>query len=70
MNHYTSAGAERMASAGKQGGLGAAIGHGLWAFLRCYLLKGGFRDGREGFINAVSTAESAYYRYLKCFYRK
>ena len=68
MNHYTSAGAERMARAGKKGGLGKAITHGLWAFIRTYFLKAGFLDGREGFIVAVSTAESAYYRYLKRFY--
>ncbi|HMY50506.1 MAG TPA: glycosyltransferase family 2 protein [Rhodocyclaceae bacterium] len=68
MNHYTSAGAERLARAGKRGGLGKAIRHGLWAFLRAYLLKRGFLDGREGFILAVSAAESAYYRYLKRLY--
>ena len=68
LNHYTTAGAERMQRAGKQGGLGKAIGHGLWAFIRTYFLKRGLLDGREGFIVAVSAAESAYYRYLKCFY--
>lgn len=68
LNHYTSAGAERMARSGKTGGLGKAVGHGLWAFVRAYLLKRGFLDGREGFIVSVSAAESAYYRYLKRFY--
>lgn len=68
VNHYTSAGAQRMARAGKPGGLGKAVGHGLWAFIRTYWLKRGFLDGREGFIVAVSAAESAYYRYLKRSY--
>ena len=68
LNHYTTAGAERMVRAGKPGGLGKAIGHGLWAFIRTYVLKRGMLDGREGFIVAVSAAESAYYRYLKRFY--
>lgn len=68
VNHYTTAGAQRMARAGKSGGLGKAVGHGLWAFVRAYLLKRGFLDGREGFIVAVSAAESAYYRYLKRWY--
>lgn len=68
MNHYTHAGAERLRRAGRQGSLRAAIGHGLWAFVRVYLLRRGFLDGREGFIMAVSSAESAYYRYLKRAY--
>ena len=68
VNHYTTAGAERMLRAGKRGGLGKAIGHGMWAFIRTYIFKRGMLDGREGFIVAVSAAESAYYRYLKCFY--
>jgi len=68
LNHYTTAGAERMQRAGKPGGLGKAIGHGLWAFIRTYVLKRGLLDGREGFIVAVSAAESAYYRYLKRCY--
>ena len=39
--------------------------HGLWAFLRTYLLQRGFLDGRMGFALAVSNAEGTYYRYLK-----
>ncbi|NTV10458.1 MAG: glycosyltransferase family 2 protein [Zoogloea sp.] len=68
MNHYTSAGAERMKARGRQGGMAKAVGHGLWAFLRTYLFKRGFLDGREGFILAVSAAESSYYRYIKRLY--
>ena len=45
-----------------------AIGHGLWAFFRTYVLQRGFLDGREGFILAVSNAEGTYYRYLKLMY--
>ncbi len=68
MNRYSRAGAERLAQAGKQSTLKGAIGHGLWAFVRTYLLKGGFLDGREGFIMAIATAESAYYKHLKRLY--
>ena len=42
-----------------------AVGHALWAFFRTYVIRAGFLDGREGFMLAVSTAESAYYRYAK-----
>jgi glycosyltransferase involved in cell wall biosynthesis len=68
VKHYTTAGAQRMSQAGKRGGLGKAIGHGLWAFIRAYILKRGFLDGREGFIVAVSVAENSDYRYIKCYY--
>jgi hypothetical protein len=50
---------------GRRAGLGTAISHGLWTFLRTYLFKLGFLDGREGFMLAVSNAEGSYYRYLK-----
>jgi hypothetical protein len=39
--------------------------HGAWTFLRTYVLRAGFMDGREGFMLAVSNAEGVYYRYLK-----
>jgi glycosyltransferase involved in cell wall biosynthesis len=67
-NSYSTAGAEMMRARGKSGGLGAAIGHGLWAFIRTYVLRRGFLDGKEGFILAVSNAEGTYYRYLKRMY--
>jgi len=65
MNRYTSGRARDKVKAGARGGLGAALGHGLWAFLRCYVLRRGFLDGRLGFVLAVYVAEGTYYRYLK-----
>ncbi|MEJ2347276.1 MAG: glycosyltransferase family 2 protein [Gammaproteobacteria bacterium] len=65
INRYSSASAEAMYRAGKRGGLGRAIGHGAWVFLRTYVLRLGLLDGREGFMLAVSNAELAYYKYLK-----
>lgn len=70
INRYSSLGAEDYLRLGRRGGLGRAIGHGLWAFLRTYCLRAGFLDGREGFILAVSLAEASYYRYLKLMYRQ
>jgi glycosyltransferase involved in cell wall biosynthesis len=68
MNQYTSAGALMAYQKGKKGSLRKSISHGLWAFFRSYILRAGFLDGREGFILAVSTAESSYYRYLKLMF--
>lgn len=70
INQYTTDGARRLQSRGSTGSLGKAIGHGLWALFRAYVLRRGFLDGREGFIAAVSAGESAYYKYLKSFYLK
>lgn len=65
MNRYTSGRALDRVRAGKRGSLGSALGHGLWAFLRSYVVKRGFLDGRLGFVLAVYIAEGTYYRYLK-----
>lgn len=68
VNRYSSAGAEQALARGKRGGLGKALGHGLWAFLRTYVLRAGFLDGREGLMLAISNAEGVYYRYVKLMY--
>lgn len=65
VNRYSTAGAESLRREGVQGSLGKALGHGLWAFLRTYLFRRGFLDGRLGFALAISNAEATYYRYLK-----
>jgi glycosyltransferase involved in cell wall biosynthesis len=65
MNQYTTAGALMSYERKQTTSLTKAIGRGFWAFFRCYILRAGFLDGREGFILSVSTAESTYYRHLK-----
>lgn len=65
MNRYSSGRATDKVAAGGKGGLASALSHGLWAFLRCYILRRGFLDGRLGFVLAVYVAENTYYRYLK-----
>lgn len=65
LNHYTTAGAKQAYAAGKRGGLGKAVSHGIAAFLRSYVFKRGFLDGGAGLMVAISAAESAYHKYLK-----
>lgn len=65
VNHYSSAGATMMQQRGRNASLSGAVLRGLWSFFRTYALRGGFLDGREGFMLAVSNAEGTYYRYLK-----
>jgi glycosyltransferase involved in cell wall biosynthesis len=64
-NRYSSLGAQALHERGARGGLCKAILHGLGAFLRTYLLRWGFLDGREGFMLAIANAEVAYYKYVK-----
>jgi glycosyltransferase involved in cell wall biosynthesis len=65
VNQYSTAGAAMMQQRGRQASLIGAVLRGLWSFVRTYVLRGGFLDGREGFMLAVSNAEGTYYRYLK-----
>jgi len=65
MNRYSSGRAADKVSRGQGGGLGPALVHGLWAFLRSYVLRRGFLDGAAGFVVAAYVAEGTYWRYLK-----
>jgi glycosyltransferase involved in cell wall biosynthesis len=65
MNAYSSASAEARRRDGRRATLFTAIVHGAWTFVRTYVLRLGFMDGREGFMLAVANAEGSYYRYVK-----
>lgn len=65
VNSYSTWGAQTLHGSGKRAGLGTAIGHGLWAFVRTYVMRAGFLDGRAGLMIAVYNAETTYYKYLK-----
>ena len=45
--------------------LATAILRGGWTFVRTYLMRAGFLDGREGFMVAVYAAENTFHKYLK-----
>ncbi len=64
-NSYSTSGALTMAENGKRSSLGKALGKGLWAFIRTYIIRCGFLDGAEGFMLSVTNAEGTYYRYAK-----
>ena len=46
-------------------GLALGVLHGIGRFLRIYLLKKGFLDGKAGFINAVHGAFYAFLKYVR-----
>ena len=67
-NKYSTAAAIKAHAQGKQSSLGKALAKAGWTFLRAYILRAGFLDGKEGFIAALSKAEETYYRQLKLSY--
>lgn len=62
---YSTLSAQQAYARGKRAGVGTALLHGWWAFMRTYFLRRGFLDGARGLTLAISNAEGSYYRYLK-----
>lgn len=67
MDRYSSLGADMLVASGRRVSFMSGIVHGLWSFLRTYVFRAGFLDGREGFLLAVANAEGTYYRYMKAW---
>lgn len=65
INAYAQQGAEALAAKGVRGGITQGILHGLGRFIRIYLLKRGFLDGKAGFINAMHGAFYAFLKYVR-----
>lgn len=62
---YSTLGAQKLFRNGKRGGMGRALIHGLSMFLRIYIIKSGWRDGRAGFAIAIGGFVGAFYKYAK-----
>jgi glycosyltransferase involved in cell wall biosynthesis len=67
LDRYSSDGARMLLAKRRRVSFASGIAHGLWAFLRAYVWRRGFLDGREGFLLAVANAEGTYYRYMKAW---
>ena len=65
LQQYSSLGAQQAFAAGKRGGLGKAVLHGFTSFMRSYVFRRGFLDGKAGVMVALSSAESTYHKYFK-----
>jgi glycosyltransferase involved in cell wall biosynthesis len=68
INRYSTDAAAMMFARGKRASLASAIGHGVWTFIRIYLLKKGFLDGRHGFVLAATAAAGSFFRYSKLLF--
>jgi hypothetical protein len=62
-NRYSTLGAQRIAQ--RPVSMRTALTHGLWAFVKHYIFKRGFLDGWAGFVIALQSFESTFYRYVK-----
>jgi glycosyltransferase involved in cell wall biosynthesis len=67
LNRYSTAKSQMLVESGRRVGFMTGIGHGLFSFLRAYVLRLGFLDGAEGFLLAVANAENSYYPYMKAW---
>lgn len=68
INRYSSEAARVMAAKGKKSGVFCALGHCIWTFIRIYVLKQGFLDGRHGAVLAMAAAFGSFLRYSKLMF--
>lgn len=65
MDRYSTLGADKLQERGKTASMWLALIHGLWAFVRLYVVRLGFLDGWAGFVIALGNFEGTFYRYAK-----
>jgi glycosyltransferase involved in cell wall biosynthesis len=68
LDRYSTGHARDMLARGREGSLSRALLAGLFAFVRTYVLRLGFLDGRHGLMLAIFNAEYTYYKYLKLMF--
>lgn len=61
--HYAWLGAQKRYEVRKKGGLFGATLRGILVFLQIYFVRGGFLDGRVGFLMAVMYSQGAFNKY-------
>ncbi|WP_296224032.1 glycosyltransferase family 2 protein [Ralstonia sp. UBA689] len=65
VDQYSTLGAQQAFARGKTATPASAMLHGMWAFLRTYLLRRGFLDGGQGLGVALMNGQASYYKYVK-----
>lgn len=68
INRYSTDAAAMMHARGKTTSIMGAVGHGVWTFIRIYLIRRGFLDGRHGFVLAATAAAGSFFRYAKLLF--
>lgn len=70
MDRYTTLAAEEMYDAGRRAGLLDLVLHPQAAFLRNYILRGGFKDGLPGFLISSMNAHYVFLKFAKLYERQ
>lgn len=68
VNRYSSDAARMMHAKGRRTSVPGAVGHAIWTFIRIYVIRRGFLDGREGFILAATASAGSFFRYAKLYF--
>lgn len=68
LNFYTTLAAEKMQEKGKKTHLVDFIMHPAWAAFRMYVIRGGWKDGRIGFVLACFHYFYTMAKYVKLYY--
>ena len=65
INYYAEEGAKSLREKGRKGGLLQGLLHGVMRFIKLYLLKVGFLDGKAGFYNAMAGFYYTFQKYIR-----
>ena len=68
VNRYSSDAAHMMHARGRRTSIPGMVGRAVWTFIRIYLIRRGFLDGREGFILAATASAGSFFRYAKLYF--
>ena len=66
---YAKAWADQRQTKGKKATLWQGISHAIGCFVKMYILKAGFLDGKQGFLLAVLSAHSTFVKYADLWER-
>jgi glycosyltransferase involved in cell wall biosynthesis len=66
-DRYSTAGAAMLVASGRRVNFLTGYLHGFWTFVRTYILRAGFLDGREGYLLAILNAQGTRDRYMKAW---
>ncbi|MEI8610864.1 glycosyltransferase family 2 protein [Enterovibrio sp. Hal110] len=67
---YAKSWADGRQARGKKSSIGQGVTHAIGCFLKMYLLKRGFLDGKQGFLIAVLSAHSTFVKYADLWIRE
>lgn len=68
--NYAAAWADQREARGKRASLLQGIIHGIGCFIKMYLVRAGFLDGRQGFLLALLSAHSTFVKYADLWSRR